>query len=109
VTRRPSVFVLGLTVGDFLLWNWSLGANHDVIALVSGLSLPPLAIASLWVLALATGRLLALTARRPRARRAAAPGAVTRARAQTATGRVTAQESGPAGPPSSTSSGKLAA
>ena len=43
MSRRPLVFVSGLTVGDYLLWNWSLNGNHDVLALVSGLTLPPLA------------------------------------------------------------------
>jgi hypothetical protein len=51
------------------LWNWSLGANHDVLALVSGLTLPPLALACLWALLLSLARLLAATTRRPAARR----------------------------------------
>jgi len=34
VSARPLVFVSGLTVGDYLLWNWSLSGNHDVLALV---------------------------------------------------------------------------
>lgn len=51
--------MLALTVGDYLLWNWSLNGNHDVIALVSGLTLPPLALISLWVLVLAAMKLLA--------------------------------------------------
>ena len=46
MSRRTLVFVLGLTVGDYLLWSWSLNGNHDVIALASGLTLPPLALAS---------------------------------------------------------------
>ena len=62
--RRPSVFVLALTVGDYLLWNWSLNGNHDVIALVSGLTLPPLALASIWLLAVAAARLLGWITRR---------------------------------------------
>jgi hypothetical protein len=58
VSHRRPAFVLGLTVGDYLLWNWSLNGNHDVIALVSGLTLPPLALLSIWLLAMAAGRLL---------------------------------------------------
>jgi hypothetical protein len=71
VSRRPSVFVLALTVGDYLLWNWSLSANHEVIALVSGLTLPPLALVSLWILAVSAMRLVAAFASRRRAVRAA--------------------------------------
>ncbi|MBA3809550.1 MAG: hypothetical protein H0X28_14340, partial [Solirubrobacterales bacterium] len=63
--RRPLVFVSGLTLGDYLLWNWSLNGNHDVIALVAGLTLPPLAVVLLWLLALNLARLLAHAARRP--------------------------------------------
>ena len=62
MSRRPSVFVLALTVGDYLLWNWSLSANHDAIALISGLTLPPLALVSLWILAVGAMRLLAALA-----------------------------------------------
>jgi hypothetical protein len=63
VPFRPLVFLSGLTAGDYLLWNWSLNANHDVLALVSGLTLPPLALAALWLLALTVARLIASTAR----------------------------------------------
>ena len=63
MSHRPLVFVSGLTFGDYLLWNWSLNGNHDVLALVSGLTLPPLAVACLWLLALSLARLLARTAR----------------------------------------------
>lgn len=55
----------GLTVGDYLLWSWSLGGNHEVLALVSGLTLPPLAVACLWLLVLGFARLIAYIARRP--------------------------------------------
>jgi hypothetical protein len=68
VSRRPLVFVSGLTLGDYLLWNWSLNGNHDVIALISGLTLPPLAVVLLWMLALGLARLLAGAARRPKLR-----------------------------------------
>jgi hypothetical protein len=64
VSHRPLVLVSGLTVGDYLLWNWSLNGNHDVLALVSGLTLPPLALATLWLLALSAARLIARSTRR---------------------------------------------
>jgi hypothetical protein len=65
VPRRPLLLVIGLTVGDYLLWNWSLKGNHEVIALVSGLTLLPLAVVSILTLALAAGRLLGTLTRRP--------------------------------------------
>ncbi len=72
MARRPLVFVLGLTLGDYLLWNWSLNSNHDIIALASGLTLPPLALVSAWLLALGCARILgALTQRRSALRDAA--------------------------------------
>lgn len=77
MSRRPLVFVSGLTLGDYLLWNWSLNGNHDVIALIAGLTLPPLAVVLLWLLALGVARLLARATRRPALR---ARGAVRRPR-----------------------------
>jgi hypothetical protein len=66
VSHRPLVLVSGLTVGDYMLWNWSLSAGHDVLALISGLALTPLAVAWLWLLALSVGRAIArLTRREP--------------------------------------------
>jgi hypothetical protein len=62
---RPLVCVLLLALGDYALWNWSLSANHDIVALVSGMTLIPLLIASVWLLAVAGAHLLARTARRP--------------------------------------------
>ena len=78
MSHRPLVFFSGLTVADSLLWNWSLNSNHDVLALVSGLTLPPLAVASLWLLSLTVARLLARAARRPTRRRAGHAVAVIR-------------------------------
>jgi hypothetical protein len=57
------VFLAGLTIGDYLLWSWSLDHNQTVLALVSGLTLPPLALMSVWLLALGCGRLIAHLAR----------------------------------------------
>jgi hypothetical protein len=68
VLHRPLAIVSGLTIGDYLLWNWSLNGHHDVLALISGLTLPPLAIAFLWLLGLTLARVLASTTRRSRAR-----------------------------------------
>lgn len=68
--NRPLALVLVLAGGDYLLWNWLLQGNHDVLALVSGLTLPPLAIALIWLLALNATRLLARAARAPRQPRA---------------------------------------
>jgi hypothetical protein len=86
VSHRPLAIVTGLTIGDYLLWNWSLNANHGVLALVSGLTLPPLTLAFLWLVALTLARLVASGSRsraraRPRAARRAA-GAATARRAQ---------------------------
>jgi hypothetical protein len=98
VSLRPLVFLTGLTVGDFLLWNWSLNGNHDVLALASGLTLPPLAVAFLWLLALNLARLIALIARRPAARKRAR---TSTARAATSTPQANqAQAKASAGTPS---------
>jgi hypothetical protein len=68
VSHRPLVFVSGLTVADYMLWNWSLNSNHDVLALVSGLTLPPLAVGWVWLLALTVVSAIARSAWRPAAR-----------------------------------------
>jgi hypothetical protein len=65
VPHRPLVLVTGLTVGDYLLWNWSLNGNYGVLALIAGVTLPPLAVMCVWLLALSAARLLARSARRP--------------------------------------------
>jgi hypothetical protein len=60
---RPLAVVVLLALGDYMLWNWSLSTNHDVFALVSGLSLIPLLIALAWLLVVTAARLLARIAR----------------------------------------------
>jgi len=65
VSRWPLVTVPALTLGDLLLWHWSLAAHHEVLALASGLSLPALAIASVCLVAIAVLRLLARGAQVP--------------------------------------------
>jgi hypothetical protein len=64
VSHRPLVLVSGFTVGDYLLWNWSLTNGHDVPALIAGLTLLPLGVACAWLLILSLARLLARSARR---------------------------------------------
>ena len=68
MSRRPLVFVSGLTFGDYLLWSWSLNGNHEVLSLVSGLTLPPLAVVCAWLLTLSVARLIARIACRPATR-----------------------------------------
>jgi len=118
VSYRPLAFVSGLTLGDYLLWNWSLNANHDVLALVSGLTLPPLVLACAWLLALSLIRLAGRSGRRSgRAVELAGPEAGEDRDASEAAGRAGSTAAGgagrdgsPASPGSSpSSSGKLAA
>jgi hypothetical protein len=58
VTLRPLLLASGVTLGDYLLWHWSLNSNHDALALLSGLTLPPLGVACAWLLALSLLRVL---------------------------------------------------
>ena len=92
--HRPLVLVAGLTFGDYLLWNWSLNHNRDVLAVVSGLTLPPLVLASLWLLALTLAR---LTARSRSTWRTSAR--FSRRRASAAAGRHQTKGSGHAASP----------
>ncbi len=118
---RPRLVVVALlALCDYLLWNWSLSANHDILALVSGMTLIPLLLALAWLLVLAVARLLAGVAQRSRARHAgldsrAAAGAQVGATAG-ATGSVRASGEGGRGSkagageaPTASPSSKLAA
>ena len=71
MSYRPLVLVSGLTLGDYLLWNWSLNGNHEVLALIAGLTLPPLALAWVWLIAVNLARLLSRGTRRISAQRVA--------------------------------------
>jgi hypothetical protein len=107
VSHRPLVFVSGLTVGDYLLWSWSLGGNHEVLALVSGLTLPPLAVTCLWLLVLGFARLIAHIARRPVGR--IAHGAPLRRRARRPSVSAVAPDATTGAASTDTQSPKLAA
>ncbi|HEX7610766.1 MAG TPA: hypothetical protein VF380_08840 [Solirubrobacteraceae bacterium] len=107
MSLRPLALCSGLTLGDYLLWNWSLNSNHDVLALISGLSLPPLAVACAWLIALSVARLLARSGRLAGSRGAARAAANARRAAASSSA---ATEDGEALPGASRGrSGKLAA
>jgi hypothetical protein len=84
--RRPLAVVSLLALADYLLWNWSLGGDHDILALVAGLTLVPLLIALAWLLVKGTTGLVADAARRSRTRLATRT-ATARARAGAAPAR----------------------
>jgi hypothetical protein len=68
--------LLVLTAVDYVLWDWSIASGHDIVSLVAGLTLLPLAAVSLGGLVLTGARLLGLllgrSGLRARARRAPA-------------------------------------
>ncbi len=70
--------MLLLSLVDYALWNLSLSAGHDIVALVAGLALIPLLIALAWLLVLGATRLTGDVARRAR------EGAATRGQARSA-------------------------
>jgi hypothetical protein len=57
--------ICGITLADYLLWNWSVGGNHDLLALVSGLTLPFLVLASAVLLLVSLARVISGSIRRP--------------------------------------------
>ena len=68
MSYAPLASFAGLSLGDYGLWKWSLAGNHQILAVVFGLTLPPLALAFAWMLVIASIRLFgALTRRPPRA------------------------------------------
>ena len=95
MSRRTSVLLIGLTVGDYLLWNWSLNGSHDVIALIAGLTLPPLVLVSLWVLAFSVVHAIAAAARLARGGRIRAQSGVSARSAGARTRASAARRSAP--------------
>ncbi len=61
--------LLALTAGDYLLWDWSIADSHDVVSLVSGLTLLPIAAITVGMVAVAGARLLRLLLGGPSSRR----------------------------------------
>jgi hypothetical protein len=51
----PLVVVFALVAIDYGVWNWAIGGNHQVVALVAGLAMAPLVIALAWLAAVALG------------------------------------------------------
>jgi hypothetical protein len=72
VRLRALPLLLALTAADYALWDWSIASGHDIVSLVSGLTLLPMAAITLGMLAVGGARLLRFvlggTARRPTAR-----------------------------------------
>ncbi len=62
----PLGVMLLLAGGDYELWSWSLASDHDVLALVCGLTLAPLSITLLWLALLCAARVLKRAAAEPR-------------------------------------------
>lgn len=50
--------LLAVVAADYALWDWSIASGHDVVSLVAGLTLLPMAAIALGMLAVATARLL---------------------------------------------------
>ena len=90
---RALPLMLVLTGCDYVLWTWSIADGHDVLSLVSGLTLLPLLAATLALLAIGAARLVGfvlelrsartLAAQPPAAPLSSAPPAEPAAREQT--------------------------
>lgn len=61
---RALPLLLALTAADYALWHWSIANGHDIVSLVSGLTLLPLLAATLALLVLGGGRLLGFALKR---------------------------------------------
>ena len=60
VRLRALPLLLALTAADYVLWDWSIAKSHDIVSLVAGLTLLPLAAIAVGMLAIAGARLLRL-------------------------------------------------
>jgi hypothetical protein len=99
VRLRALPLLLALTVADYALWDWSIADGHDIVSLVAGLTLLPLAALTLGMLAIASLRVLRFLL-----------GAVPRRTSTAGAGvEVEAREARPEGASESDSSGRLAA
>jgi hypothetical protein len=74
VRLRALPLLLVLTAGDYALWDWSIASGHDVVSLVAGLALLPLAAATLAMASLGVARLLGVALEASSARRRSAAG-----------------------------------
>lgn len=72
---RALPLLLALTAADYALWDWAIADGHDILSLVSGLTLLPLAAATLAMLGVGAARLLSFALERPAARSHSARGA----------------------------------
>jgi hypothetical protein len=93
VRLRALPFLLVLTAGDYVLWDWSIADGHDIVSLVAGLTLLPLAAVSIGGLVLAGARLLGLLLGRSSTPSRAAPRASRQADAPERSPRASASRS----------------
>ncbi|HEV3094830.1 MAG TPA: hypothetical protein VGY30_09990 [Solirubrobacteraceae bacterium] len=78
---RALPLLLALTAADYALWDWSIANGHDIVSLVSGLTLLPLAAATLAMLAIGAARLVGFGLERSASGRRNAGAAAGRGRA----------------------------
>lgn len=55
---RALPLLLALTAADYALWDWSIADGHDILSLVSGLTLLPVAAVTVGMLVVGGARLL---------------------------------------------------
>ncbi len=65
VRLRVLLLLLVLTAGDYLLWQWSITGAHDILSLLAGFTLVPLAAVSAGRLVLTGAQLASRVVGRP--------------------------------------------